>query len=76
MGVPSSPGSLEDLVPVLRTAEARLGLEVNSSVYPVREFRDKLRHGAAFLKRIVAGPKLFVVGDDRELDRPAAANPT
>jgi predicted nucleotidyltransferase len=61
--------TLAELVPALRTAEARLGREVNPSVYPVREFQDKLRGGAPFLKRILAGPRLLVAGDDRELGR-------
>jgi predicted nucleotidyltransferase len=61
--------TLAELVPALRTAEARLGREVNPSVYPVKEFRDKLRGGAPFLKRILAGSRLFVAGDDRDLGR-------
>ena len=61
--------TLADLVPALRRAEARLGREVNPSVYPAKEFRDKLKRGAPFLKRILAGPKLFVAGDDRDLGR-------
>jgi len=58
-----------ELVPTLRSAEARLGREVNPSVYPLSEFHDKLRRGAPFLTRILAGPKLFVAGDDRVLGR-------
>ncbi len=61
--------SLEETVPALRAAEARLGREVNSIVYPVKEFRDKVERGTPFLKRILAGPKLFVAGDDRVLNR-------
>ena len=61
--------SLTEIVPALRTAEARLGREVNPSVYPVKEFRDKMKHDTPFLKRILAGPKLFVTGDDRVLGR-------
>ena len=61
--------TLADVLPAARGAEARLGREVNPSVYPVKEFREKLERGAPFLKRIVAGPKLFVAGDDRELSR-------
>ena len=60
---------LAEIVPALRAAEARLGREVNPTVYPVKEFRDKLKRGAPFLKRILAGPKLFVAGDDRVLGR-------
>ncbi|MDP3909602.1 MAG: hypothetical protein Q8Q14_04355 [Gemmatimonadales bacterium] len=61
--------TLADILPAVRAAEARLGREVNPSVYPVKEFRDKVKHGTPFLNRILAGPKLFVVGDDRELGR-------
>ena len=61
--------SLADVVPALRAAEARLGREVNASVYPATEFRDKMKRGRAFLNRVVAGPTLFVAGDDRELGR-------
>ena len=60
---------LAEIVPALRAAEARLGREVNPTVYPVKEFRDKVKRGTPFLKRILAGPKLFVAGDDRALGR-------
>jgi len=63
--------TLADILPALRAAEARLGREVNPSVYPVEEFREKLKRGAPFLGRIVAGHKLFVTGDQRDLDRMA-----
>jgi len=61
--------SLADLVPALRQAEAKLRREVNASVYPASEFRKKVKQGAPFLKRILKGPKLFVAGDERELER-------
>lgn len=60
--------SLTDLLPALRKAEARLRREVNVSVYPATEFRRKVK-GAAFLKRMLKGPKLFVTGDERDLER-------
>ena len=61
--------TLAEVVPALRAAEARLGREVNSTVYPVKEFRDKVKRGTPFLKRILAGPKLFVAGDQSALGR-------
>jgi len=61
--------SLAQIVPALRAAEARLGREVNPTVYPVREFQNKVKRDAPFLKRVLAGPKLFVAGDDHVLDR-------
>ena len=60
---------LAAIIPALRAAEGRLGREVNPSVYSATEFRSKLKRRTPFLTRILAGPKLFVVGDDRELDR-------
>lgn len=61
--------SLAQIVPALRAAEARLGRDVNPTVYPVKEFQDKVKREAPFLKRVLAGPKLFVAGDDRVLGR-------
>jgi len=61
--------SLDELVPALRDAEARLSREVNASVYPAAEFREKVKRGSAFLKRVVTGPRILVAGDDRELGR-------
>lgn len=61
--------TLSEIVPALQGAIRRLGREVNASVYPPKEFRQKLKRGVPFLRRVMAGPKLFVVGDDRELAR-------
>jgi len=61
--------TLSEVIPPVRTAEQRLGREVNPSVYPVEEFRARLEAGNAFLTRVLAGPKIFIVGDDRELER-------
>jgi predicted nucleotidyltransferase len=61
--------ALAEIVPALRAAEARLGREVNPTVYPANEFRERVKRGTPFLKRILAGPKLFVAGDDRVLGR-------
>ena len=61
--------TLAELVPAVRAAETRLGREVNPSVYPANELRARIKKEAHFLKRVLAGPKLFVVGDEHELDR-------
>jgi predicted nucleotidyltransferase len=53
----------------LRTAEADLGRETNATVYPTHEFVTKLRDGNHFLQTVVKQPKMFVVGDDRELTK-------
>lgn len=61
--------SVVAMVPPLRAAEARLGREVNPTVYPAKEFRDKVKRGTPFLKPVLAGPKFFVAGNDRVLSR-------
>lgn len=61
--------ALSEIVSALRAAEERLGREVNASTYPAKEFKQRLKRGAPFLKRVVAGPKLFVAGSQRELAR-------
>lgn len=61
--------TLSEVIPAVRAAEARLRREVNPSVYPLKEFRKKLKAGAPFLKRVMAGPMLFIAGDANELER-------
>jgi uncharacterized protein len=61
--------SLEEILPAVRTSQERLGREVNPSVYPLRELRQKVKRGVPFLKRVLGGPKIFVFGDEAELER-------
>jgi hypothetical protein len=64
--------SLSDLIPALRKAQEALGREVNPTVYELREFQTKLQKDAHFLRRVVAGPKLMLVGDSDELAKLAS----
>jgi hypothetical protein len=48
---------------------ANLGREINPSVYPANEFRKKTAAGHHFLKTVLAGPKVFLIGDENELER-------
>ncbi len=52
----------------VRGAEARLRRPVNPTVYPGREFRDKLLSGHHFLSMVTKGPKVFLIGGERELE--------
>jgi predicted nucleotidyltransferase len=60
--------SLTELGSAIRAAERALRREVNLTVYPVREFTTKARHGHSFLTRVIDGEKLFVMGGEDELD--------
>jgi predicted nucleotidyltransferase len=56
-----------EVVSTLSPAQERLGRDVNTSVYPQAEFREKLAAGHHFLTSVRAGPKIFLIGGEREL---------
>src|SRR5665213_1388795 len=61
--------SFNDVVLALADAQHRLGRDVNPTVYPVDEFRKKVRTGHHFLTTILREPKVFIIGSDHELVR-------
>ena len=58
-----------DIAAALQPAQDSIGREVNPSVYSEKEFRKKLRASHPFLKNVVGKPKIFLIGDERELKR-------
>jgi predicted nucleotidyltransferase len=58
-----------DVAAALQSAQHALGREVNPTVYTAAEFRKKLRAGHPFLRSVTMRPKLFVVGDEHEIER-------
>jgi len=64
--------SLFDVVSALVGAQEALRREVNPAVFPLAEFKKKVRSGDPFLTTVVKGPKLFVIGGERELAELAA----
>lgn len=59
--------SFGDVVSALADAQKSLCREVNPTAYPRVEFRQKLAAGHHFLKSVLDGPKIFLIGDEREL---------
>lgn len=59
----------EEVISALQGAQQSLAREVNPTVYPLREFRSKLRAKHHFLTTVMHAPKLFLIGDDLELAR-------
>lgn len=51
-----------DLYPALEEAGKTLGRKVNPTVYARKDLTARLRQGNAFTKRILAQPKLWVIG--------------
>jgi predicted nucleotidyltransferase len=67
--------SLGDVVAALAAVQESLRREVNPNVFPALEFRKKLAAGDPFLKRVLAERKIFIVGGEDDLGKPAAHRP-
>jgi len=61
--------SFGDVVSLLSTAEEKIGREINSVVYPIAEFKQKVRDDHHFVKNVLEGEKIFLIGDESELAR-------
>ena len=53
----------------LGRAQEALGREINPSVYAAADFRGKLAARHHFLRTVLAGEKIFLIGEERELAR-------
>ena len=60
-----------DLAVPLRDARQLLGREINPSVYTPAEFAKKRAAKDHFLTRVLDKPKLFVLGDEDDLEKTA-----
>jgi predicted nucleotidyltransferase len=56
-----------DLFSALEPATNRLQRTVNPTVYSRMEIEKRIRDGNAFARRVLAQPKLWVIGEDRGL---------
>jgi DNA-binding transcriptional ArsR family regulator len=61
----------DDLVSVLRRVERQFGREVNLKRYSEKEFRDKMRDGDHFLKSVVEGKLISLIGSPDDLEKAA-----
>lgn len=59
--------SYADLFAVLEDATNRLGRTVNPTVYSRQELDKRVRADNAFIKRVLAQPKLWVIGEERDV---------
>ena len=56
-----------DLFAVLEEATKRLGRTVNPTVYSRQELDKRVREDNAFIERVLAQPKLWVIGEEHGL---------
>jgi predicted nucleotidyltransferase len=59
--------TFDEAVQALRSAEDRIGREVNPSVYGPAEFRAKLAAKHPFLTTVLNSPKIFLIGGQHDL---------
>lgn len=56
-----------EVVAAVSVAQEHLAREVNPAVFPKEEFQRKLHAGGHFLKDVMKGPRILLIGDEREL---------
>ena len=59
--------TFSEIVSALAPCQEKIGREVNPTVYPVHEFRSRLSQDHPFLREVLRQPKVFLIGDRREL---------
>lgn len=60
----------------LSKTKATLQREINTSRFTVEEVRDRLKKGDTFLKDVVNGPKIFIIGTEDEFTRVIGLRPS
>lgn len=63
------PLSFGDAVRLLYPAQAALGREVNPKVFSAQEWRGKLKGNDAFVREVLRQPKIFLIGNEDELEK-------
>jgi predicted nucleotidyltransferase len=67
--------SLGDVIDALADAERELGRGINPVVQAAKEFARRVAAGDHFVTRLLAAPKLYLIGDDDVLGRLGAQRP-
>ena len=60
---------LADLSPILRESERRFNREINAICYSTDEFGKKMRAENHFLMSVLKKEKIFLIGDENELEK-------
>lgn len=58
--------SYPDLYAALEEATTRIGRTVNPSLYKPQDFNKRVKEGNAFMRRVLAQPKIWLIGEKRE----------
>jgi len=66
--------SFEKVVSLLHPAEEKLRREINSVVYPIAEFKKKVKEDHYFVTTVLDDQKVFLVGDQNTLQELSGKN--
>ncbi len=61
--------NMYELLTQLSPAERDLGRSINPTVFSLRDFKSKLRDGNHFLKSVMRGKKVLLIGNEDELGK-------
>ena len=61
------PATFAEVADATYRLEEKLGRDVNTTTYPEEEFREKAVSGHYFVANVLRGPKIFLIGDERDL---------
>lgn len=61
--------TFDDVLAQLTSVERAIGRSINPTIYSPNEFKLKLQSGNHFLRSVVRGEKVFLIGDEDELGK-------
>jgi predicted nucleotidyltransferase len=61
--------SLEDLLKRLREPEKLLGRDINPSLFQIQEIKQRMKDQDPFIGRLIAEPKIMLMGNEDDLRR-------
>jgi len=59
--------TFDEVIKEITPVQQMLNREINASVYPVMEFKNKLAKGHHFIKTVYKEKKLFLIGNENDL---------
>jgi DNA-binding transcriptional ArsR family regulator len=58
-----------EVVSAISPLQETLSREINPSVYPLNELKSKISEGHHFISTVLEAPKIFIIGDNKELEK-------
>jgi uncharacterized protein len=57
---------IRDVATVLGSVGNEIGREINPTVYPMKEFRKKIKEKNTFVEELILKPKIWLIGEESE----------